>query len=121
MIESLAQKMQRRGFPLGILITRDGPYGATSSRNLYADELTPEELADHESKGLGYPHPVEIPRLSNPQPAFQDSPASANDSPPSESSNQPQASASPQAPEQEANSPTGQSAGRNRFSKALNS
>jgi hypothetical protein len=110
MIESLAEKMQRRGFPIGILITRDGPYGATSSRNLYADELTPEELADHKSKGLGYPLPVEIPRLSNPQSAFQDSPAPISDSPSFESSNQPQASASPQVPEREANSSPGESA-----------
>jgi len=90
MIERLADKIRRRGFPIGILVTRDGPYGATSSRNLYADELTPEELADHESKGLGYPHPVEIPRLSNPQPASQDSPAAVSDSQPSQASGEPE-------------------------------
>jgi hypothetical protein len=67
MTERFAEKIERRGFPIGIAITREGPYGPTSSRNVYADELTAEELAEREGKGLGYPHPVEIARLTNPQ------------------------------------------------------
>jgi len=109
MIEELADKIRRRGFPIGILVTRDGPYGATTSRNLYADELTPEELAEDESKGPGYPHPIEIPRLSNPQAEFQDSPASSSDSLPSQAFTDPDTSAVNQARETESSGPAGES------------
>jgi hypothetical protein len=81
---SLAEKA-KRGFPTGIAITRDGAYGPTSSRNVYADELTPEELAERENKGFGYPRPVEIARLTNPQVALEHS-ASDSDSRSSEAS-----------------------------------
>jgi hypothetical protein len=98
-----------RGFPIGIAIIREGPYGATTSRNVYADELTPEELAERESKGLGYPHPVEIARLTNPTSSSQDPEPSDLDSPRPETSGESVIVAAAQASELEASTPSGAS------------
>lgn len=95
-----------RGFPIGIAIIREGPYGRTTSRNVYADELTPEELADRESKGLGYPHPVDIPRLTNPTPAPQGPEPSDYDSPPSDVSDEPETSTALEASAQRTSTPS---------------
>ena len=79
----------RRGFPIGIAIIREGPYGPPiSSRNVYADELTPEELADRERQGLGYPQAVEIERLTRPTSAPVESPSADQIAAPNEPSHQ---------------------------------
>jgi hypothetical protein len=79
----------RRGFPIGIAIIREGTYGPPiSSRNVYADELTPEELADRERQGLGYPQAVEIERLTRPTSAPVESPSADQIAAPNEPSDQ---------------------------------
>jgi hypothetical protein len=79
----------RRGFPIGIAIIREGTYGPPiSSRNVYADELTPEELADRERQGLGYPQAVEIERLTRPTSVPVESPSADQIAAPNEPSDQ---------------------------------
>lgn len=47
MIEKLADKIARRGFPVAIAVTRESAYGPSSARLVYPDELTPEEAAEY--------------------------------------------------------------------------
>jgi hypothetical protein len=64
--EPLGAKIARPGFPLGIAITRDGPYGATSSRLVYPDELSPEQAAAYDRGQFGFPSLVELDRSTTP-------------------------------------------------------
>ena len=60
--EPLAARIQRRGFPIGIYVYRKGPYGETTSRLAYEDELSPAdiELYARENNGAypGFPNPI---------------------------------------------------------------
>jgi len=60
--EPLAARIQRRGFPIGIYVYRKGPYGETTSRLAYEDELSPAdiELYASENNGAypGFPNPI---------------------------------------------------------------
>jgi hypothetical protein len=64
--QATEREKRRHEFPIGIAITRESAYGPTSSRNVYASELTAEELEDYQSKGGGYPALVEIQRITDP-------------------------------------------------------
>ena len=66
MAEKLAEKMRRRGFPVGITITRDGPYGATSSRLVVRDELSEEKKSEYDRGIIGFPCMVEADDLVSP-------------------------------------------------------
>jgi hypothetical protein len=64
-----ASRLERRsrggGFPVGITVTRDGPYGATSSRLVYPDELSPEQAA-YDRGEFGFPSLIELDQPTTP-------------------------------------------------------